>query len=137
MSFYIDPTEMSFDEALLQMTILKNYYQDYENPEEERDQSRIMFHNIAMFFSNEIQDEIQSAVNLNPRFFNLMAPIGGPWAISKDSKITIKPFTANTYEAIIDSNYVGWLHLLENKCGFDNLCKLLGGKNERTNYLST
>lgn len=104
---------------------LKSYYHGRDGVDDDKDQCRVIFCEFANFFSNEIKNHIETIFKKNKNAFNVMAPVGGGYYIDPESSIDIKHFSPITYEIIIGKEYVGYLHLIENKCGIDNFSILL------------
>ena len=92
----------------------------------EYDQERFKyFCELAYSIQDELVLEMEKITDENVWAFNVMAPIGGPMHIRKEASCHIKPFTSATFECIHDC-WIGYIHLWEDQCGFDNLKILLG-----------
>lgn len=131
MSFYIDPLDLSYEEALLVMVELKSYYHNVENDRDERDRCRCSFYEIATFFGNEIYADIKRILSDDVTLFNVMAPVGGPYAMHRGYKFELVKFSPITYQMNFYNEFkssgvwAGMIYLLENPCGIDNFKKLL------------
>jgi hypothetical protein len=66
------------------------------------------------------QEEISALIVKHAKSLNVMAPSGGPWC-TVNSKIDMFQCHGTYFQLTLDNEYVGLVHLMENKCGMDNV----------------
>lgn len=83
------------------------------------------------FYFNMFKDEFEKfpfsrISNLSWHKFNIMPPIGGPWYIENCCRIVPKQIMSTQVRVEISGDTVGYVPMLENSCGIDNLITLAG-----------
>jgi hypothetical protein len=109
------------EEVLFEMSLLKEFARQdpWFTQEYKQEFSRLAEEN-----QSSIIVDIERAFDKNVNAFNVMSPAAGPWFIDPGTSVHVKEWLPSVYEVIFDC-YVGHLHLFENKCGMDNLKKLM------------
>lgn len=67
------------------------------------------------------QDYFNNLIVKHAKRLNVMAPIGGPLYLGKDSTVELYSCNGTYFTLTLDSKWVGIVHLTDDSCGIDNV----------------
>jgi hypothetical protein len=67
------------------------------------------------------QEEVSQLIVKHAKSLNVMAPLGGPWGLGRDSAVELYSCNGTYFTLSLDGQWVGLVHLMENHFGMDNV----------------
>ena len=123
---------ISIEHVITELLLIKIQIRETKNLDKKlnlrRDFADILYDNYK-----SISLQIETICDKNNNYFNIMSPIGGGYYIRPEASIHCYKCGFGYIEVVFDS-YVGYLNLLSDPCGIDNLKLLANFYYDPKNY---